>query len=123
MADGALYSTIQLSDRFNLGSVSKVFTGNLMGKLIQDGVGNLQWGTKLIDVYPRSSSIPGARTSMRTSPSSSFWRTPRACPYSRTGDDASAYLSWTAADLTKEKLKQRRRQYMNAQTSSCWDAF
>ena len=37
---------IQPHDRFNLGSVSKVFTGNLMGKLIQEGIGGLQWTTK-----------------------------------------------------------------------------
>jgi hypothetical protein len=43
---------IQPHDRFNLGSVSKVFTGNLMGKLIQEGIGGLQWTTKLVDVFP-----------------------------------------------------------------------
>src|ERR671932_561472 len=52
-------NNIQPHDKFNLGSISKVFTGNLIGKLIQNGVGNLQWDTKLIDVYPTIGIIPG----------------------------------------------------------------
>ena len=49
---------IQPHDRFNLGSVSKVFTGNLMGKLIQEGIGGLQWTTKLVDVFPDLALFP-----------------------------------------------------------------
>ena len=107
-------NTIQPSDRFNLGSVSKVFTGNLMGKLIQDGVGNLQWGTKLIDVYPEIASIPGAKDVYEDVTIEQFLAHTSGMPIQPSGDDANAYLSWTAADLTKAKLKQRRKQYMTA---------
>ncbi|MEX2264949.1 MAG: serine hydrolase [Bryobacteraceae bacterium] len=105
---------IQQSDKFNLGSVSKVFTGNLMGKLIQDGVGNLQWNTKLIDVYPEIDNIPGMQGVYENVTIEQFLAHTSGMPIQPAGDNANAYLSWTAVDLTKQKLKQRRRQYMTA---------
>jgi CubicO group peptidase (beta-lactamase class C family) len=41
---------IQASDRFPLGSVSKPFTGLLMGRLAKAGI--MSWTTKLVDVFP-----------------------------------------------------------------------
>jgi CubicO group peptidase (beta-lactamase class C family) len=46
---------IASSDKFNLGSNSKVVTGYLMTKLIQDQVGNpivLKWDTTILEVFP-----------------------------------------------------------------------
>jgi CubicO group peptidase (beta-lactamase class C family) len=39
-------------DKFNLGSISKVVTGFLMTKLIQEKVGGLTWDTTILDVFP-----------------------------------------------------------------------
>ena len=52
---------IKPQDRFCLGSLSKPVTGTLIGILIQKGIGNLSWTTKLKDVFPEIQSIPGAK--------------------------------------------------------------
>jgi CubicO group peptidase (beta-lactamase class C family) len=107
---------IQQSDRFNLGSVSKVFTGNLIGKLIQNGVGNLQWDTKLVDIYPTIHTIPGVQSVYKNVTIEQFLAHTSGMPIQPAGDNANAYLNWTVIDLTKQKLKQRRTQYTVAAT-------
>jgi CubicO group peptidase (beta-lactamase class C family) len=50
-ASGAA-AQIQPQDRWCLGSVSKPVTGTTIGILIQKGIGNLTWTTKLKEVFP-----------------------------------------------------------------------
>jgi CubicO group peptidase (beta-lactamase class C family) len=102
------------SDRFNTGSVSKVFTGNLMGELIESGIGSLQWTTKLIDVFPSIGSVPGMHAVYKNVTIQQFLVHTSGMPIAPVADNANAYLGWTAADLTKAKLMQRREDYVEA---------
>lgn len=107
-------NTIQPTDRFNLGSMSKVITGQLIGKLIQDKVGNLSWTTKLADVFPYIGVATGRLAVYRDVTIEQLLTHVSGMPYQPSRDDANAYLSWTAADLTKAKLMQRRMAYVDA---------
>jgi CubicO group peptidase (beta-lactamase class C family) len=107
-------NNIQPHDKFNLGSISKVFTGNLIGKLIQNGVGNLQWDTKLIDVYPTIGIIPGMHSVYKNVTIEQFLVHTSGMPYTPASDNVYDYLSWTAIDLTKPKLMKRRFSYVAA---------
>ena len=55
-------NNIHPNDKWCLGSVSKPLTGTLIGILIQKGIGNLSWTTKLKDVFPEIQSLEGAQT-------------------------------------------------------------
>ena len=107
-------NNIQPHDKFNLGSISKVFTGNLIGKLIQNGVGNLQWDTKLIDVYPNISILPGVHSVYKNVTIEQFLVHTSGMPFTPAPDNDKDYLSWTAIDLTKPKLMKRRFGYVTA---------
>jgi CubicO group peptidase (beta-lactamase class C family) len=104
-------NTVQPSDKFNLGSVSKVFTGNLIGKLIQDGIGGLQWTTPLGDVHADLWALPAARDIYKAITIEQLLTHTSGLPYAPATDDAYDFRNYTALDMTPSKLKARRRQY------------
>ncbi|MBK6485388.1 MAG: serine hydrolase [Gemmatimonadetes bacterium] len=107
-------NTITSVDRFNLGSMSKVITAHLMGKLIQDKVGQLAWTTTLAEVFPQVGVAFGTLPVFRNVTVEQFIAHVSGMQYEPRGDDANAYIGWTAADLTKAKLMQRRQAYVDA---------
>ncbi|MCC6773760.1 MAG: serine hydrolase [Gemmatimonadaceae bacterium] len=107
-------NTITSVDRFNLGSMSKVITAHLMGKLIQDKVGQLAWTTTLAEVFPQVGVAFGTLPVFRNVTVEQCIAHVSGMQYEPRGDDANAYIGWTAADLTKAKLMQRRQAYVDA---------
>ena len=105
---------IQPHDKFNLGSTTKVLTGNLIGRLIQEGIGGLHWTTKLVDVYPNIGLVPGMKSVYKNVTIRQLLAHVSGMPYAPSGDNAEAFQTWTAADLTKPKLMQQRTKYVNA---------
>ena len=109
---------IQPSDKFNLGSISKVFTGNLIGKLIQDGIGNLQWTTRIGDIYASiwNWNRPAARVGYKAVTIEQLIAHTSGMPYSPplTADNLDDWKTYTAVDMTKPKLMARRRAYIKA---------
>jgi CubicO group peptidase (beta-lactamase class C family) len=105
---------IQPYDKFNLGSVSKVFTGALMGALIQQGVGGLRWDTRIVDVFPDIQNLPGWRAEYIGVTIEHLMTHTSGMPYQPAHDDANAYLTWPPQELTKPKLMQHRRDYVYA---------
>lgn len=49
---------IQPGDRFNIGSISKVFAAHLIGVMIDAGTPGLSWGSTLMEIMPGLASIP-----------------------------------------------------------------
>lgn len=105
---------IQPYDKFNLGSVSKVFTGALMGVLIQQGVGGLRWDTRIVDVFPEIQNLPGWRAEYTGVTIEHLMTHTSGMPYQPAHDDSNAYKTWPAQELTKPKLMQHRREYVYA---------
>lgn len=104
-------NAIQESDKFNLGSVSKVITGNLMGKLIQDGVGGLQWNTRLGDVLPELWVVPQARDGYKNVTLEQLLTHTSGMPYQPESDKVNDWKTYTPLDMNKTALKKRRVQY------------
>ena len=77
---GGTNNAILPVDRFNLGSVSKVITGYLMARLIQDSVGGLKWETTLGEVFPELASLPAGRQPTEFPRFSNYLRTRRDFP-------------------------------------------
>lgn len=103
---------IQPHDRFNLGSISKVFTGNLIGKLVQDGV--LDWGTKITDVYASIWDNPASRDGYKQVTIEQLLAHTSGMPYQPITDNGNDWISYLPTDMTKAKLMQRRRSYVKA---------
>jgi len=53
-------NAVTLNDKWVLGSISKPVTGTVIGILIENGVGNLTWTTRLNQVFPEVETLPGA---------------------------------------------------------------
>lgn len=104
-------NAIQPSDKFNLGSISKVITGNLMGKLIQDGVGNLRWNTTMGEVLPGLWAVPQARDGYKGVTVEQLLVHTAGFPYTPVNDDVNDWLSYTVLDMNKTALKKRRVKY------------
>jgi CubicO group peptidase (beta-lactamase class C family) len=100
---------IQPSDKFNLGSVTKVFTGMLMARLIHENVGNLTWQTKIVDVFPNLPSLPGWQAAYADVAIEHLITHCSGMPFEPNGDDGEAYKNWPASELTKPKLRQHRK--------------
>jgi CubicO group peptidase (beta-lactamase class C family) len=107
-------NAIQPTDRFNLGSISKVFTGNLIGKLIDNGVGGLQWTTRIADVYPSIWDDPASRDGYKNVTIEQLLAHTSGMPYTPATDLVNDWVSYTAADMTEQKLRARRRTYIKA---------
>ncbi|MET0335484.1 MAG: serine hydrolase, partial [Rhizobacter sp.] len=105
-------NAIQPSDKFNLGSVSKVITGTLMTKLIQDGVGNLNWTTKLGDVFPELWFLPTARDGYKNVTIEQMIAHTAGFPFTPVNDEVNDWENYTALQMNKSHLKQRRREYV-----------
>lgn len=110
-ASGAA-NAVKPTDRFNLGSVSKVFTGNLIGKLIEDGVGGLGWTSKIADVYASIWDNPAARDGYKNVTIEQLIAHTSGMPYTPANDEVNDWENYTAADMTKTKLRARRRLYI-----------
>lgn len=110
-ASGAA-NAVQPTDKFNLGSVSKVFTGNLIGKLIESGKGGLGWTSKIADVYASIWDNPAARDGYKNVTVEQLIAHTSGMPYTPANDDAEDWESYVAADMTKTKLRARRRLYI-----------
>lgn len=110
-ASGAA-NAIQPQDKFNLGSISKVITGTLMAKLIQEDVGKLRWTTKLGDVFPELWFFPTARDGYKNVTLEQMLAHTAGFPYTPVHDDANDWMNYTPLQMTKSHLKQRRRQYV-----------
>lgn len=117
-ASGAA-NVIQPGDKFNLGSISKVITGTLMAKLIQEDVGNLRWTTKLGDVFPALWDTPAARDQYKNVTIEQMLAHTAGFPYTPANDEVNDWINYTSADMTKAKLKARRVLYI---TNSILDA-
>jgi CubicO group peptidase (beta-lactamase class C family) len=103
---------VQPTDKFNLGSVSKVFTGNLIGKLIQDGVGDLGWTSRIADVYASIWDNPLSRDGYKDVTVEQLIAHTSGMPYTPASDDVDDFEKYTADDMTKTKLRARRRLYI-----------
>jgi CubicO group peptidase (beta-lactamase class C family) len=101
-------------DRFNLGSISKVFTGNLIGKLIQNGV--LEWTTRIVDVFPEFWVFPPARDGYKQVTIEQLIVHTSGMPTEPASDKDRGWdwKNYTALDMTKSNLKKRRRSYVVA---------
>jgi CubicO group peptidase (beta-lactamase class C family) len=110
-ASGAA-NAIQPSDKFNLGSISKVITGTLMARLIQGNVGNLAWSTKLGDVFPQLWFVPAARDGYKHVTLEQMLAHTAGFPYTPANDDVNDWMGYTPLDMTKSKLKTRRLAYV-----------
>lgn len=53
-------NTIHVDDKWFLGSISKPVTGTVIGILIQKGIGDITWTTRLKDVFPEIQTQSGA---------------------------------------------------------------
>ena len=107
-------NAIQPTDKFNLGSISKVFTANLIGKLIQDGIGGLQWSTQLGSVYASIWDVPASRDGYKQVTIEQLIAHTSGMPYTPAADQLNDWKTYTAADMTKPKLMARRRTYIKA---------
>lgn len=105
-------NAVQPNDKFNLGSVSKVFTGNLIGKLIQDGVGGLGWTSKIPDVYASIWDNPASQVLYKTVTIEQLIAHTSGMPYTPAADNVDDWETYTAADMTNNKLRARRRLYV-----------
>ena len=107
---------VQAGDKFNLGSVSKVLTGYLMGKLIQEGVGGLTWETTITDVFPEMQALLGWKPAYAAAAIQQLVTHTAGMPYQPDKEKPAAigedWKSWTTADLTKAKLIARRKKYV-----------
>jgi CubicO group peptidase (beta-lactamase class C family) len=110
-ASGAA-NAVQPGDKFNLGSISKVITGTLMAKLIQEDVGNLRWTTKLGDVYPELWFFPTARDGYKNVTIEQMLAHTAGFPYTPANDEVNDWMNYTPLDMTKSKLKKRRTLYV-----------
>jgi CubicO group peptidase (beta-lactamase class C family) len=110
-ASGAA-NAVKSTDKFNLGSVSKVFTGNLIGKLIQEGVGGLGWTSKIADVYASIWDNQAARDGYKDVTIEQLIAHTSGMPYTPANDVVDDWKSYTDADMTKTKLRARRRLYI-----------
>lgn len=109
-ASGAA-NAIQPTDRFNLGSISKVITGSLMARLIQGSVGNLKWTTRLGDVYPELWVLPAARDGYKNVTIEQMLAHTAGFPYTPVNDDVNDWMNYTLLDMNKTALKKRRVLY------------
>lgn len=105
-------NAVQPSDKFNIGSVSKVFTGNLIGKLIQDGVTSLDWKSTIADVYASIWDNDAAFEGYRAVTIPQLIGHTSGMPYTPSKDLVDDFENYTAADMTKTKLRARRRLYV-----------
>lgn len=104
-------NAVQPTDKFNLGSISKVITGNLMAKLIQDGVGGLQWSSRLGDVLPELWVLPNARDGYKNVTVEQLLVHTSGMPYQPKHDEGEDWKAYTVLQMHKEHLKDRRRRY------------
>lgn len=105
-------NAVQPSDKFNVGSISKVFTGYLLGKLIQSGVGGLSWTSKISDVYASIWDDSAARPGYKDVTIEQLMAHTSGMPYTPADDEVDDWWDYTAADMTKSKLRARRRLYV-----------
>jgi CubicO group peptidase (beta-lactamase class C family) len=104
-------NAIQPGDQFNMGSVSKVITGSLIGKLVE--LGTLGWKTSLEFVYPNIWAAPAKASYKAVTVEQLLTHTSRM-PYTPAADNPFMYdwITYTAADMTKPKLRARRVDYV-----------
>jgi CubicO group peptidase (beta-lactamase class C family) len=107
-------NAIQSTDRFNLGSISKVVTGYLMAKLIQESIGGLKWETTIGDVFPELANLPGWQAAYAAATVQQLLTHTAGFPYEPQNDNPLDYETWTAQDLTRDKLMARRKKYVEA---------
>jgi CubicO group peptidase (beta-lactamase class C family) len=105
-------NAIQSTDKFDLGSVTKVFTGALMGKLIHEGIGGLEWRTRLVDVFPELQNLSGWQPAYAAITLEQLVTHTSGLRYEPTANDSEEYKTWPPSELTKPKLMQHRQQYV-----------
>ena len=109
-------NSIKPTDKFNLGSISKVITAAMIGKLIQGGVGGLRWDTRLVDVYPNLWLAPTVRDAYKNVTIEQMLTHTAGFPFKPVHDTGDDWMLYTPLDMTKAKLKKRRLQYIVAST-------
>jgi CubicO group peptidase (beta-lactamase class C family) len=110
-------NNIQSVDKWCLGSVSKPVTGTLIGVLIQKGIGNLAWTTKLKDVFPEIQTMPGAKSQYFNVTLEQFMAHSSGMLYNPTTEPGDQWLPLTPLDpanMNDANLMERRRKFVYA---------
>jgi CubicO group peptidase (beta-lactamase class C family) len=102
---------VQVHDQWFLGSISKPVTGTVIGILVQKGVGGITWATRLKDVFPEVTSLPGAWSAYFDVTVEQFMAHTSGMP----GEPAmpNDQPPADAALLSDADVIQRRRNYLN----------